>query len=279
MRISAPYDLKNQTPRPRSVQKMWRRDALRRAAPLLTLLLVLAVWQLVTLLQIYPAFIIPAPLTVLEKFIEVVSDGRLWPHLQATLVAVLAALAFGSFAGLVLGYLIAKSPLLENLLSPLIIAFQATPIVAYAPLLVIWFGSGPESKIVTATLIVFFPMLMNTIVGIRSVPPGLRDVMRALRASRWQMFAKLEVPAAMPLLIGGLKMSATLAVIGAVVGEFIAARAGLGYLINAARTAFDTPLVIVAVLTLTALALTLYSLVGLLARYALAWQRRAQRGQ
>ena len=163
------------------------------------------------------------------------------------------------------------------MLSPIILAFQSAPIVAYAPLLVLWFGSGPTSKIVTSALIVFFPMLMNTIVGIRNVSPALRDLMRSMQATRWQTFTQLEIPAAMPILMGGLKISATLSVIGAVVGEFISANAGLGFLISLAKNQYDTPLVIVGVLTLTILARLLYSLVSLLERRVLAWQSRSRR--
>lgn len=248
----------------------------RQIAPFLMVLVVLGLWQIVTMLGLYPVFIIPPPLAVLAKFGAVSADGSLWLHTSATLYAVLVGLAVGLSVGVVLGYLIAKSLLLENLLSPLIVAFQSMPVVAYAPLLIIWFGSGPTSKIVTSALIVFFPMLMNTIVGIRNVPTPLRDLMRSMRATRWQTFTKLEVPAAMPVLVGGLKISATLAVIGAVVGEFVSANAGLGFLISLARSQYDTPLVIVAVLTLTLIARLLYSLVSLLERRVLSWQKRAR---
>lgn len=254
------------------VQKSWS----RRLIPVAVILLLLIFWQIVTMLKIYPSFIIPPPLDVAEKFYAVLLDGRLWLHTQATLSAVLSGLVIGVSLGLVLGYLIAKNHLLEESLAPVIISLQSTPIVAYAPLLVIWFGSGPTSKIVTSALIVFFPTLMNTVVGIRNVPRHLHDLMRALRASRWQTFTKLEVPAAMPVLIGGLKISATLAVIGAVVGEFISANAGLGFLITLARSQYDTSLVIVAVLTLALIARVLYGLVTLLERHLLAWQSRAR---
>jgi NitT/TauT family transport system permease protein len=253
-------------------QKSW----IRRSIPAFVMLMLLLFWQIVTMLEIYPAFIIPPPIDVAEKFYSVLLDGRLWLHTQATLSAVLSGLAVGVSLGLVLGYLIAKHPLLEDSLAPVIISLQSTPIVAYAPLLVIWFGSGPTSKVITSALIVFFPTLMNTVVGIRNVPQPLHDLMRALRASRWQTFAKLEVPAAMPVLIGGLKISATLAVIGAVVGEFISANAGLGFLITLARSQYDTSLVIVAVLTLAIIARILYWLVTLLERHVLAWQSRAR---
>lgn len=256
------------------LQPAWRLN--RQIASLFTLALVLVLWQLVTMLEIYPTFIIPTPQQVVHKGMFVLRDGSLWLHTQTTLTAVLAGLAVGLAAGLTLGYAIALSPLLETLLSPLIVALQSTPVVAYAPLLVIWFGSGPTSKIVTGALIVFFPMLMNTIVGIRGTPSDLRDVMRSMQATRWQMFIKLEVPAALPVLLGGLKVSATLAVIGAVVGEFVSANAGLGFLINLARSQYDTPLVIVAVLMLAVMARLLYSLVSLLEHQLLRWQRRAR---
>lgn len=249
----------------------------RGLIPVLTLFLLLLIWQSVVSLKLYPAFIIPAPLAVLEKAYEVILDGTLLLHVQATLIAVAAGLLMGITAAVILGYGIAKSRALDAALSPLIVAFQSTPVVAYAPLLIIWFGSGPTSKIVTSALIVFFPMLMNTVIGIRGVPPSLRDLMRSMQATRWQTFIKLEIPAAMPLLIGGLKISATLAVIGAVVGEFVSANAGLGFLINLARSQYDTPLVIVAVLTLTLMARLMYGAVSLLERRVLAWQARARR--
>jgi NitT/TauT family transport system permease protein len=249
---------------------------LRRFAPWITVLVVLIVWQAVTMLQVVQPFLIPAPVDVLNEAILVLQNGTLWVHIQATMGPVCAGLVVGISLAVALGYGIARFPLLEDILSPLIVALQSTPVVAYAPLLVIWFGSGPNSKIITSALIVFFPMLLNTIAGLRNVPPGLRDLMRSLRATPWQTFTRLEVPAAMPVLMSGLKISATLAVIGAVVGEFISANAGLGFLINLARSQYDTPLVFVAVLTLTVLARFLYSLAAWLEYRALHWQRHGR---
>lgn len=251
--------------------------SLRQIAPFATLLLVILFWQAIVWLKLYPTFIIPPPLAVLTKFSAVVMDGTLWLHIRVTMVAVLAGLGVGVSLAVTLGYLIAKSLLLEDVLSPLIVAFQSVPVVAYAPLLVLWFGSGPTSKVVTSALIVFFPMLVNTIVGIRNVSPALRDLLRSMQATRWQTFTKLEIPAAMPILMSGLKISATLAVIGAVVGEFVSANAGLGFLVNLARSQYDTPLVIVAVLTLTIIARLLYGAVSLLERRFLYWQSRSRR--
>ncbi len=229
------------------------------------------------MLKIYPSFIIPTPLSVVQRFIDVARDGRLWLNTWMTLWQLLVGLAVGVSIGVLLGYVMAKSRALEDALSPLVLAFQSTPVVAYAPLLVIWFGSGPTSKIVISALIVFFPMLMNTLVGIRTVPLSLRDLMRSLGATRWQMLTRLEIPAALPVLFGGLKVSAVLSVIGVVVGEFISSDAGLGYLINRGRYDYDTPLVMVAILMLALIARLLYGAVSLLERRALAWQMRVRK--
>jgi len=146
------------------------------------------------------------------------------------------------------------------------------PIVAVAPLIVIWFGAGHFSKVLICALIVFFPVLVNMVVGLKSVDEGLYDLMRSLKASRWQMFRLLEMPAALPVLLGGLKISVTLSVIGAVVGEFVAASEGLGFLINQARGLFNTPLVFVTILTLVLIALALYGAVSLLEARFLRWR-------
>jgi NitT/TauT family transport system permease protein len=158
------------------------------------------------------------------------------------------------------------------LLSPYLVASQAIPVVAIAPLLVIWFGPGLFSKVLIAGLTVFFPILVNTVVGIRAVPQDLRDLMRSLRATRLQILRYLEVPAALPIFLGGIRVGATLSVIGAVVGELVGADRGLGFLINVGRGQYDTALVFVAVFTLVAMALLLYGAVILLERKLLAWQ-------
>ena len=240
----------------------------------LGLLAVLAAWHILTASGAIPAFLLPSPGAVAERFVRGVQDGSLLRHTLVTLSEVLAGLLLGVLAAAVLGYTIAKSPAIERLLAPYIVASQAIPIVAIAPLLVIWFGPGRLSKILIASLIVFFPVLVNTVVGVRSVPEDLRQLMRSLRATRAQIFTKLEVPAALPVLLGGLKIGATLSVIGAVVGEFVGADEGLGFLVNVGRGLYDTALVFVAVLMLIGMALTLYGFVAWLER-RLTWRTEA----
>jgi NitT/TauT family transport system permease protein len=245
-----------------------------RLLPLLTLIVFLLGWEALVRLGNYPAFILPSPAQVGRKLITVALDGTLWRHSAVTLVEVLGGLALGLSAATVLGYTLAKSIIIEKALAPYLVASQAIPIVAIAPLLVIWFGPGQFSKILISGLIVFFPVLINTIAGVRAVPADLRDLMRSLHATRWQTFIKLEVPAALPVLMAGLKVGATLSVIGAVVGEFAGADAGLGFMINLADGQYDTPRMFVGVLALIALALALYGFVAWLERRLLAWQHR-----
>ena len=248
----------------------------RREYLLLPLALVssLGLWELIVQLGGYPPFILPSPGQVYAKLASVLAAGRLWWHTRITLAEIFGGLALGLITATVLGYLLAKSRSLERLISPYIVASQSVPVVALAPLLVIWFGTGQLSKVLVCALTIFFPMLVNTMIGIRSVEPELVELMRSLRATRWQMLTLLEVPSALPILLGGLKVGVTLSVIGAVVGEFVAADRGLGFLINVARGNFDTPLMFVALFTLVNIALILYLLVVLTENVFLSWQRR-----
>ena len=249
-----------------------RADRLISLLPLLALGIALLIWEGAVRWSEIPLFILPPPSVISERLTRALIDGSLLRHTLVTLSEVLAGLALGALIASLLGYGLAKSSTLERVLSPYIVASQSIPIVAVAPLLVIWFGPGQISKVLISALIVFFPVLINTVVGFRTVPSELYDLMRSLRAAKAQIFWKLEVPAAMPVLLGGLKIGATLAVIGAVVGEFVGADRGLGFLINLADGLYDTPLVFVAVITLVAMALSLYGVVATLERRLLAWR-------
>lgn len=232
----------------------------------------LLVWELATRYGRLPAFILPGPGRVWERLLQSLKDGTLATHTLVTLSEVIAGILVGVSAAVILGYGLAKSRRLERVLSPYLVASQAVPVVAIAPLLVIWFRSGLVSKVLICALIVFFPVLVNTIVGVRSVPEDLRDLMRSLKATRWQILRLLELPAALPILLGGLRIGATLSVIGAVVGEFAGSDRGLGFLINVGRGLYDTEMVFVAVFALIVMALALYGFVVLLERRLLSWQ-------
>ncbi len=237
------------------------------------LLLLLLLWQGMVSFYHYPPFVLPAPADVARKFLLMLQDGSLLYHTVFTLKEIVLGLALGLATATATGYLLAKSRLLEHLLAPYIVASQSIPVIAIAPLFIIWFGFGSTSKVIICALTVFFPTLVNTLVGIRSVDKDLRDLMRSLNASRWQTLTMLEIPASMPVLLGGFKVSVTLAVIGAVVGEFIGADRGLGFLINVAKGTLDTPLLFVVIFTLVVIALLMYLSVVLLERVLLRWQR------
>jgi NitT/TauT family transport system permease protein len=241
-----------------------------------SLALAVFLWYLIVWIGDLRAFILPTPDLVWMRFMRTLQDGSLLRHFFITLGEVLGGLVLGSVLATAQGYMLAKSRPLERFLSPYIVASQSVPIVAIAPLLVIWFGPGLTSKILICALIVFFPILINTIVGVRAVPEDLINLMSSLQATRWQTFKLLEVPAALPVLFGGLRIGATLAVIGAVVGEFVGSDRGLGFLINVGRGQYDTALVFVSVFSLVAMALSLYGLVVVVEQRLLSWQKRPE---
>ncbi len=245
---------------------------LRAGAGLLFILSVIAAWQIIIWVGHYSAFILPTPGEVWDELLSLLPTPTFWGHVAATLTAVLGGLFIGGALAIVLGYFIAKSPLMNSLVSPLIIASQAIPIVAIAPLLAIWFGYGITPKIVTSLLIVFFPILVNVVAGIHAVEPNLHDLMRSLQATRWQMFTKLEAPSALPMVLSGFKVGATLSVIGAIVGEFVNSDRGLGFLIKQGNGEYNTARTFAALIVLIIMALTMYGAVALLERKWLAWR-------
>jgi NitT/TauT family transport system permease protein len=233
----------------------------------------LLLWQLIVIGFHIPAFILPAPYHVWLRLLESLSDGTLLRNAWVTLQEVMMGLSLGAGLAIMLGYSVAKSEMVEKVLSPYLVASQAIPVVALAPLLVLWFGPGIFSKVLVCAMTVFFPVLVNTVVGVRSVPTELRDLMSCMHAGRMQVIRHLEIPAALPILLGGFRIGATLAVIGAVVGEFVGSDQGLGFLVNISRGQYDTAMVFVAIAALIILALSLYGLVILLEKRLLRWQQ------
>jgi len=237
-----------------------------------SLIIGIGLWYLIIWVGDIKPFILPSPHQVANRWIQALQDGILLRHFQYTFSEVIVGLFLGSTIAILLGYPLAKSKKLEKILYPFLIASQSVPIVAIAPLLIIWFGPGVLSKILISSLIVFFPMLTNTIVGVRSVPQDLLALMQSLRASKWQNFKLLEVPFSLPILLGGLKISATLSVIGAVVGEFVGADRGLGFLINVGKGQYDIALVFVAIINLVFMALLFYVVIIAIENRLLGWQ-------
>ena len=248
-----------------------RRDRSWAALPA-SLLGLLLLWQAIVSLGGYQAFILPGPSLVGQRLVESIASGVLWRHTSVTLVEALGGFALALVVGSLLGYLLAHLPWLERALAPILAASQAVPIVAVAPLVILWSGPGLRSKIFIAALITFLPILLNTIIALRGIPRELREMALISGADRWQMLTYVELPLALPVLFGGVRAGLALATTGAVVGEFVAGRDGLGALINIARGLFDTPLIFVALVTLAAITLVLYLLATTLERALVRWE-------
>jgi len=239
-----------------------RHPVLMWLAPFASAAALLVMWQALSMR--YPPFILPGPLSVAERFFASLRDGTLIGNILTTLSEAIPGLLLGTVGAFALGFPVAKSRLAGRLLSPLIIATQGVPFVAVAPLLFIWFGSGITTKILVCALIVFFPITINVIAGIRSVPTTLRDLFRSLSASPVETFTKLELPAALPFIFAGLRVGSTLSMVGAITGEFLSSDRGLGFMINLGNGLYDTSLVITGILCIVLIALALYGLVRVL---------------
>jgi NitT/TauT family transport system permease protein len=224
-------------------------------------------WKVLVVVAGYPVFILPPPEVVAVRFARGWAEGTIGPHAMTTLVEVALGFGAGALLGLAIGYVLARSALAARLLSPYIVAAQATPILALAPLIALWFGTGLASRVIICALIVFFPVAVSTMVGVRTVDAQLLELGRSLRATRWQVLTRLEIPAALPQILGGMRVGVTLAVVGAIVAEWAGGERGLGVLINLARgSLFDIPLLFATLLTIALIGVCLYLITVLLER-------------
>jgi NitT/TauT family transport system permease protein len=234
----------------------------RLATTLVSLAAFLVAWKVLTVVTGTPDYILPAPEVVGERAVRAIGTGLLWEHTAVTLSEILLGLAVGATVAIAVGTALGKSVVIERVLSPYIVAAQSVPILALAPLLDIWFGGGLLARVLVCALIVFFPIAIATMVGIRSADPLLVEMFRSLGATPGQRTIRLEIPSALPVIFGGLRVGVTLAVIGAVVAEWAGASSGLGVLINIAdQGLFDTPLMFVALATLAVIGIGLHGLV------------------
>lgn len=236
--------------------------------------LLFTLWQISVILTAESArrFLIPTPAAVGARFAGLIRSGTLAHHTGVTLLEMGLGLSVGTVVAVILGYVVAHSHLIAALVEPVIAFSQAIPIVALAPLLTVWFGSGTTSKVVVCALIVSFPILVNVTTGLKNIDPRLRDLFRLLDANRAQTLLRLEIPAALPAILAGLKVGGTMAGMGAVVGEFVASTEGLGYLVKQGQNLYDLPMMFAAIFCLMAIASAVYALFTLLERILLRWQ-------
>ena len=244
--------------------------------PVATLVAFCVFWELAVRLFNIPNFIIPALSAALAKIPAHagVLAGHVVTTLYETLLGFLLGIAFGVLAAIVIVY----SDTLQKVIYPLIVLSQVLPKIAIAPILMIWAGYGPLSKVLIAFLISFFPMVVSTVTGLRSIDPDLVDLARSLCASETKIFRKIRFPNALPYVFVGLKLSITLAVTGAIVGEFIGGSKGLGYLILSSNFQMDTAMMFAALFLLSILGLALFGLIMLMERICIPWSITEQDG-
>jgi NitT/TauT family transport system permease protein len=247
-----------------------RRLTARSLEIVVPVLVLLVLWQAVVSFRLLPAFLVPPPLAVFKVIVG--SWELLLQHTAITALEVLLGFVLATFIGIPLGWLIVSSRVLERTIYPLMVGSQAVPKVALGPLFVLAFGYGILPKVVLALLVAFFPIAAGSAVGFGSLDAGWFLLTRSMRASRMQTFLKLQIPAGLPSIFGGLKVGAALAVVGAVVGEFIGSDAGLSYLLLIANSNRDTATEFACLILLSLLGVLFYALVGLAESIALPWR-------
>jgi NitT/TauT family transport system permease protein len=237
----------------------------------------LASWQLSIMWFQVPAFLLPSPLSVAQSLWNGIVEGTLYPHVLATLTSTVSGYLVGCSLAILLGGLLSEFPLAERLMSPYIVAFQSMPKVALAPLIIVWFGYGVLSKIVMVALICFFPVFVNTLVGLNAVDNNLLSLYRVFSASRLSVFFNVKLPSAAGGIFAGLQIAVAMALIGAVVAEFVASRVGLGNLIQSAAVNLDVATMFACVLLLALIGVTGSWALRSLHRRVVFWENRANR--
>jgi NitT/TauT family transport system permease protein len=249
---------------------MWRRVLYSSwARPIILIALLIVLWQLAIVVFRIPPYLIPAPLAVVKQLVTQ------WPELlqQAsfTTYATLGGFALSIAFGIPMALLIAYSRTVESFVYPLLVFSQSVPKVAIAPLFVVWFGFGIIPKVIAAFMLGFFPIVVSTVVGFKSVDRDMIDLARSMKASKLQIFRRISLPQALPSVFAGLKVSVTLAVVGAVVGEFVGSNSGIGYVLQIANGNFDLPLMFAALTILSLIGVLLFAAVDLVERLMIPW--------
>jgi NitT/TauT family transport system permease protein len=254
------------------LRRVWDRIGL----PLIVLVCVLGLWEaLVRGLEV-PSFIVPPPSAVIATFVGGVAGGSYFPHLMVTAFEAVSGFLLGSFLGLAIGVLIVVFPTLERIVYPYVVSLQTIPKVAIAPLMVVWFGFGMTSKVLVVALVSLFPVLVNVIAGLRAVDQDRLDLLHALSASRWQVFRYLRFPNSLPFLFAGLNTAIVFSVIGAIVGEFVGANRGIGFLILQANYQLDIAGAFALFAVLSIMGVVLHAVLRAIERKTVFWAARQE---
>ena len=239
--------------------------------PALLLALSVVVWEAWVWIDDTPAWFMPAPSAVAEEALA--SRALLWEHTWTTLQEVLLGYVIALVVGVATALLIAFSPIAERTLYPLIVASQAIPIIALAPILLIWFGFGMTPKVIVVVLLCYFPITVNMADGLRSADTDALNLLRSMGANRWQVLRIVRIPSSLPYLISGARIAAAVSVIGAIVGEWVGASSGLGYLMTRAASQFLTARLFAAVAISAVVGVGMFVIVALAGRVLVPWAR------
>ena len=236
------------------------------------IVLVLCAWELIVRLRDIASWLLPAPSAIAYALYE--SNGVLAGHTLVTLEEILIGFALALLAGVLLASALVLSKTLEKTLYPFLIASQTVPIIVIAPMLLVWVGYGLTPKIIVVALISFFPIVVNTTDGMKSVDRDVENLLRTMGANRWQIFTKVQIPISLPYLFSGLRVAVAASVIGAVIGEWVGSSEGLGYLMIRSKPQFQTELVFASIVILSVMGILLFSLIGVLEKLVIPWSRK-----
>jgi len=257
-----------------SQDQRWRQAVWYYVPSALVLLGLLLFWQLAVEFWQVKEYILPSPWAALSAYAR--PNYQWTANFLATLYAVLGAFVLSAVLGVALAVVVVWNDMLMRAVMPVLVLFNTLPKIALAPLFVIWLGYGVWPNIVIGTTIAFFPMVVNTAVGLATAEPEMLDLVRSLRASRWQVFMKIRFPNALPYIFTGLKLNATMSVLGAIVGEFVASERGLGSLIITGGVTLETPSIFASLFLISVLGLVLYGIVVAVEQLVAPWAFREQ---
>lgn len=231
----------------------------------------IAIWWIYVAVKHVPAYILPSPPKVWNSLEKMFVKGTVYPHLWTTTYEVILGFVIGAFLGIVLGYIFIKVDALKTMLMPYLIFLQTAPKIALVPLFVIWFGIGLVSKVVLIISMVLFPVLSGMMLGLESIPPDVRNLMKILKASKWQIFSQVEMQYSLPALFASMKVGIVPAVIGAIVAEWMSGKQGLGYILTYASSTYDTPMLLAGIIVTIILGIATYQVISVLEDKFLYW--------
>jgi len=255
---------------------MAKKSKLDTWAPWLLLAVIIIVWQAIVSGFQVSEFIFPGPIAIVQSLFQFA--GPIAQHAWQTFWTTMVGFALGIVVGLALGFLVGSSRFIYNALYPLLVGFNSIPKAAFVPILVVWFGIGTVPAVLTAFLICFFPILVNVATGLATLEPELEDVLRALGAKRLDVLLKVGLPRSLPYFFASLKVAITLAFVGTVVSETVAANEGIGYLMMSAGSSMKMPLVFAGLIVISAMAMVMYELFAALEKRMTGWAHRGQQG-